>query len=98
DYRITAVIPHLETPEPLRACVELLRLQTERPYILVIDTGSSESVKAGLEAMRAEDLEVHTVSAHGYLHSSEAVGVAQDLAFALCRSEYLFCTHSDCFL
>lgn len=78
--------------------MELLRLQTERPYLLVIDTGSSESVKAGLEAMRAEDLEVHYVAAHGYLHSSEAVGVAQDLAFALCRSEYLYCTHSDCFL
>jgi GT2 family glycosyltransferase len=98
EYRITAVIPHLETPEPLRAAVELLRLQTERPYLLVIDTGSSDSVKAALEAMRAEDLEVHMVAAHGYLHSSEAVGVAQDLAFALCRSEYLFCTHADCFL
>jgi hypothetical protein len=98
EYPITAVIPHMETAEPLRACVELLRLQTQRPYLMVIDTGSSESAKAALEAMRAEDLEVHCISAHGYRHVSGAVDAAQDLAFALCRSEYLYCTHADCFL
>jgi hypothetical protein len=98
DYPITAIIPHLSTPEPLRACVELLRLQTERPYLMVIDTGSPDSVRAALEAMRADDLEVHFLRGHAYPHSSEPVAVAQDLAFALCRSEYLFCTHADCFL
>jgi hypothetical protein len=98
DYRITAVIPHLETPEPLRACIELLRLQTERPYLMVIDTGSTPPVREELEAMRAEDLEIHYLAAHGYLRSSEAVAVAQDLAMALCRTEFLFCTHADCFL
>jgi hypothetical protein len=98
DYRITAVIPHLETPEPLRLCVDLLRLQSERPYVLVIDTGSSRAVCEELEALRAEDLEVHFIRSHGYRNSSGPVAVAQDLAFALCQSEYLFCTHADCFL
>lgn len=98
DYPVTAVIPHLNTLEPLRACVELLRLQTERPYLLIIDTGSPDSVRAALEALRADDLEVHFLRGHAYPHSSEPVAVAQDLAFALCRSEYLFCTHADCFL
>lgn len=98
EYRVTAVIPHLDTLEPVRACVELLRLQTEPPYILIIDTGSPDRVRAALEALRAEDLEIHYLRAHGYVHPSEPVAVAQDLAFALCRSEFLFCTHADCFL
>ena len=98
DYPITAVIPHLETVEPLRAVVELLRLQTQRPYIIVIDTGSSDVSRAALEGMRGPDLEIHYIAGHAYRHSSGAVGVAQDVGLALCRSEYLFCTHADCFL
>jgi hypothetical protein len=97
-YAVTAVVPHLDTLEPLTACLDLLRLQTERPYLLVIDTGSPPALLPKVEALRAEDCEAHYVRAHGYLHSSEPVSVAQDLAFALCRSEYLYCTHADVFL
>lgn len=98
QHRITAVIPHLDTPETLKLAVELLRLQTEPPYLLVIDTGSAPEVREQVEALRDVDLEVHHIRAHGYVHSSEPVAVAQDLAMALCRSEYLFCTHADVFL
>lgn len=98
DYEVSAIIPHLETPELLHPVIELLRLQTERPYIMVIDTGSSRETMDQIECLRAEDVEIHYIRGHAYLHPSEAVAVAQDLAFALCRSKYLFCTHADCFL
>ena len=56
DYRITAAIPHLDTIEPLRTVIDLLRRQTIRPYILVIDTGSDDTTCHQLEHLRAEDV------------------------------------------
>lgn len=98
DCRITAAIPHLETVEPLSVCIDVLRQQTARPYIVVIDTGSSEHTRAELEALRAEDVEIHYLRAHAYRHASEPVAVALDVAQALCRSEFILHTHADCFL
>lgn len=98
DYNVTAIIPHLNTPECLELVIELLRLQNERPYIMVIDTGSPPQVLRELESMRADDLEIHYIAAHGYMHSSEPVCAALDLAHALCRTKYLFHTHADLFL
>lgn len=98
EYTVTAVIPHLDTIELLPVCVELLRAQSIRPYIIVIDTGSPPEVCRQLAAMRAEDLEVHFIAGHGWRHSSEPVAVALDLAHALCRTKLLFHTHADCFL
>lgn len=98
EYPITAAIPHLETIEPLRIAIEVLRCQTVRPYILIVDTGSSAATRAELEQLRAEDLEIHFVAAHAYRHASEPVAMALDVAQALCRSEFLFHTHADCFL
>lgn len=95
---MTACIPHLDTIEPLRACIELLRRQTLRPFIMVLDTGSPPEVCEQLEAMRADDLEIHFVRSHGWEHSSEAVTVAMDLAQTLCRTTLCFHTHADCFL
>ena len=40
DYEITAVIPVMDTFEQLEICIRLLKSQTIRPYIVVIDTGS----------------------------------------------------------
>lgn len=100
DYQVTAAVPHLDgtSIEPLIACLEVLRAQTIKPYLLVIDTGSPEHIRRELEALRAEDLEIHYINSHGYRHSSEPVMVALDLAQALCRTKLLFHTHSDCFL
>lgn len=97
-YRMTAAIPHLETPEALAVCIAVLRRQTERPFIMVVDTGSSLATRAILETMRAEDVEIHYLAAHGYCHASEPVAMALDMAQALCRTELLFHTHADCFL
>jgi hypothetical protein len=97
-WRVSAVVPHLDTVEPLRACLDLLRLQTEPPYLLVVDTGSPPAVCAELEGLRAPDCEVHFVRGHGYIHSSGPVTVAMDLGQALCRTEFMYATHTDVFL
>jgi hypothetical protein len=85
DYEICAVIPHLNTIEPLRVCIEVLRCQSLRPYLMILDTGSPP-------------VEIHYLAAHGYRHSSEPVTAALDTAQTLCRSTLLFHTHADCFL
>lgn len=95
---VTACIAHLDTIDALKVVLLTLRNQTVRPYILVIDTGSPPDVCSQLEGLRAQDVEVHYVRAHAYSHSSEPVSVALDVAHALCRTEYLYHTHSDVFL
>lgn len=97
-YKVCAVIPHLDTVEELRIGVELLRLQTARPYILVIDTGSTPQNYSRLEKLRAPDIEVHSIRLNGVKHPSEFVTAAMDLAFSICRSEYMYCTHADVFV
>jgi glycosyltransferase involved in cell wall biosynthesis len=98
QYDVTAVIPCLNTPETLPICVELLRLQTKRPFIVIIDTGSTERNLKYTEEMRSEDVEVHSIRLNGVRHPSDYPAMAMDMAFSLCRTEYLFATHSDCFL
>ncbi len=98
DYRVTAVIPHLNTPAPLRGSVETLRHQSEPPYILVLDTGSNEATCQELERMRGEDLEIHYLRSHAWTHASEPVAAAMDVAWALVHTEFLYCTHADCFV
>jgi hypothetical protein len=97
EYPVTAIIPHLDTIECLKVVIALLRLQTVRPYILVMDTGSPPDVRAELEALRCEDIEIHFTLGHGYRHSSEPVCIALDHAHSLCRTEFAFHTHTDCF-
>lgn len=98
DYKVTTAIPHLNTIEPLKACIAVLRAQTERPYIIIIDTGSEPEIREELEEMRDVDLEIHYIHSNGWRHSSEPVCAALDLAQALCKTDYLFHTHADCFL
>jgi hypothetical protein len=98
DFRVCAVIPHLNTPDLLPVVIELLRLQTERPYVLIVDTGSPWSVLDELEKLRAPDVEIHYLRTHGTPHSSDPVCHAMDVGFSLCRSSLLFATHSDVFL
>ena len=97
-FQITAAIPVLDTYETLATVVELLRLQSERPYIVVIDTGSTVEQLEKIESLRAADLEVHTLRLNGVRHPSDFPAMAMDVAFTVCRSPYLFATHADCFL
>ena len=96
-HDISVCIPHLDTPEQLELGVALWRLQTIRPYILVIDTGSAPETLKHLESLRGPDLEVHALQAHPQRHPSCNVSVALDLAHGLCRTEHLFHTHTDVF-
>lgn len=98
EYGVTAAIPCLNTSETLPICIELLRLQTVRPYILIIDTGSIDEHLGPTLALRAEDVEVHTIALNGVRHPSDYPAMAMDMAMTLCRTEYLFATHADCFL
>jgi len=98
DYEVTAVIPCLNTFETLEICIEILRLQTLNPFIMIIDTGSlKDEIKKVLE-LKNIDVEVHTISLNGVRHPSDYPAMAMDLAFTLCRTPYLFATHADCFL
>lgn len=98
DYRITAAIPALDTFETLEICIDLLRLQTERPYIMVIDTGSRGEQLEKMRKLQAPDLEIHFLQLNGVQHPSDFPAMAMDVAFALCRTEFIFATHADCFL
>lgn len=98
DYTVTAVIPCLNTPETIPICIELLRRQTTKPFIMLVDTGSTEKNLRLTEENRSEDIEVHSIRLNGVRHPSDYPAMAMDMAFSLCRTEYLFATHSDCFL
>lgn len=98
EYKITAAIPCTDTAETVEVCIELLRLQTERPYIMLIDTGSWGNQIERMRALQAEDCEVHFLRLNGVEHPSDFPAMAMDAAFALCRSEFIFATHADCFL
>lgn len=98
EYNVTAVIPCLDTPELVEIVVGLLRLQTEKPFIMIIDTGSTPENLAKLNHMRAPDLEVHSLLLNGVRHPSDFPCFACDLAHAMCRTKYLFHTHADVFL
>jgi hypothetical protein len=98
EYKVTAVIPVLDTPEMLELVVGLLQLQTEKPYVLIIDTGSTPENLEKITSLRSENVEVHSILLNGVKHPSDFPCFAQDMAHALCRTDYIFCTHADVFL
>jgi len=98
DYQVCAAIPVFGSPEAVKVCIDTLRCQTERPCIVLVDTGSNSDDFAEIEAMRADDCEVHAIRTRATIHPHDNVASAMDLAFSLCRSPFLFATHADCFL
>jgi glycosyltransferase involved in cell wall biosynthesis len=96
EYRVTAVIPCINGIETLPLVIETLRLQTERPYIVIVDTGSEDT--ESVENLRDEDVEVHFIRSNSWRHPSEPVSAAMDLSLSFVHTRFLFCTHSDCFL
>jgi len=98
EYNITAAIPVLDTYDSLELCIKLLQLQTEKPYIIIIDTGSNEENLNKILDLHSENIEIHCIRQNGVLHPSDPVSMSMDLAQSLCRTKYLFATHSDVFL
>lgn len=97
-YLVTAAIPVMDTPDTLGVVIDILRLQSERPYVVVIDTGSLPEQFSQIERFRAEDVEIHSLRLNGVQHPSDFPAMAMDVAFTVCRTPYLFATHADCFL
>lgn len=95
---VTATLAHLETPELVPVVVDLLRLQTADPHVIIVDTGSSVETCRKLERLRSPEVEIHYIRSHAYRHPSAPVSAACDLAMTLTTSPYLFMTHVDCFL
>lgn len=100
QYRVTATVAHLDTPEPLEAVLETLRAQTERPYLLVVDTGSLADRLAVVERWEREheDLELIRYRPKGFFAANWPCAVSLDFALAACQTEYLYLTHVDVFL
>lgn len=97
DFRSTCILPHLGHTEHLPLLLDMLRAQTEPPYIVIVDTGSTQGVCDTLERQRAEDVEIHYVRGGAYTNTSEPVTVALDLGFARANTELIFLTHTDVF-
>jgi hypothetical protein len=98
EWPCTAAIVHRDTPAMLAGVVALLRAQTVRPYLIVIDTGSGPDSAEVLDQLdAADDCEVHHVRSKGWRSSSAVVAASMDLAFAVCQTPILFSTHTDVF-
>ena len=98
EYRVTVAIPVLDTFDTLQVGIELLKLQTVRPFIMIIDTGSSDKNLEKICGLRDEDVEVHVLRLNGTQHPSDFPAMAMDVAFSLCRTNFLLATHADVFL
>jgi len=98
DFAVECHLAVLDPGEHLEVVIALLRAQSVRPFIVLTDTGSLPENLDRLEAMRAPDLEIHSLRFAGNRHPSDPVAVACDLAFAMCRTEKIVMTHDDVFL
>jgi hypothetical protein len=98
EYPSTAIIPVVEPDRSFELVLRSLRLQTEAPYLIVIDTGSSPETAAWLQSLTAPDLEVHFARFNAVCHPSEPVSMAIDMAVARVQTRFSFFTHSDCFV
>lgn len=93
---VTVVIPHIGSAAVLRRVVELHKLQTVEPNIVVIDTGSREGDRYELERLRCYNVEIHYIRSHAWMNYADTVGAANDIGVALCKTPYIFFTHNDC--
>jgi len=98
DHAVTAAIPCIDTPELVSLVVELLLLQDVRPFVVIIDTGSTPENMEKLRKLERPGVEIHSLRFEGVMHPSDFPAIAMDFAFARCQTEWLFCTHADCFL
>ena len=100
DYNVTAAIVHIDSPDLVQIVLSILRAQTERPFLHVIDAGSLDINRDKLEQMECEsdDLEITYLRPRAWRYCSEPVSASMDCAFALCKTQYLYATHTDVFL
>jgi len=100
EYPLTVCIPYFDTPDLLRVTVRLWQLQVNRPFLLIVDTGSTSQESAILlDQLQAErGVEVARLGIHSAVeHLSDRVSIGMDYAFSRCPTEYLLATHVDVF-
>lgn len=100
QHQVTVCIPHLDTPDILAVSVRLWQLQRNRPFLLVIDTGSVYKKSSDLleQLSQIPGIEVARLGIHSAVeHLSDRVSIAMDYAFSRCPTEYLLATHIDMF-
>lgn len=97
EYKVSVVIPCLDAFNAVSEIVKLYKLQTEKPFIILIDTGSTVDELYKLQSLADEDCEVHSLRLNGVKHPSDFPAMAMDLAFGICRTEFMLTTHADCF-
>ena len=98
EYKIQVVIPHCDTIEPLAMGLRLWSLQTIKPYICVVDTGTDFTRWAELRELvhSYPNAEIQFLEGD-WFHPSEPVSTALDFAAARCQQEFQFHTHTDVF-
>jgi glycosyltransferase involved in cell wall biosynthesis len=94
----TVAIPVYNASEAIGAAIPLLRLQSFRPHIILIDTGSDKQEREKLLSYEADDIEVHCLRFRAVRHPSDFPAIAMDLAFSACTTPVMVATHADCFL
>src|SRR5579862_5901859 len=85
SHKVTVCIPHLDTPEVLSIAVRLWQLQSEPPFLLIIDSGSrSEAAAETLDGLASQpSIEVARLGITSDVeHLSDRVAIAMDYAFA----------------
>lgn len=96
DYDIEVWIPVLDVWEALPTIISVLRLQEGvKPYIVLVDTGSTPDNFACVEALRDPGCEVHSLRFGAVRHPSDFVAAALDLGMSQCRTDKIFMTHAD---
>jgi glycosyltransferase involved in cell wall biosynthesis len=95
---VTVAIPVYNAAEAIGAAIPLLRLQSLRPHIVLIDTGSDKQERDKLLSYESDDIEVHCLRFRAVRHPSDFPAIAMDLAFSACTTPYMLATHADCFL
>ncbi len=97
---VTVCIPHKETVDLLRSTIPLWRLQSQSPFIVVVDTGSKNFPIDSLRDWRvnnhrAIDLIIQQPGRPEWVHFGDPVAAAHELAQGLCFTDKILFTHTD---
>lgn len=98
DHRITAVIPHKDTPELLTCCIRGLQWQDERPHIVVVDF--SEKLPRDWFAAQFADEGIELINCRGLMfrHAMEGMTFGYDVGIDKCQTEFVYFTQPDVLL
>lgn len=97
DFPLTLAIPVIGFPDLVGQCLACWGLQTVKPYVILVDTGSSAGDLERIRGFQCDWVDVHSLRFNGRLHPSEYPAIAMDLVFSCCQTDILVSTHQDVF-